>query len=220
MSRETYKKKYKKHFANSRNLTSGIVNLTNNLSDPENQAKFRDLDFICYEIVNPNKTPSEQLKIINFINETTPINTKTFYEKPSVQELSIILQTWREQSSYEIDGIIVTHNQPYKRENKNPEHAFAYKMVLTDQIAETFVTNVIYTASKDGFLKPRVQFTPVKIGGSTIEYATGFNAAFIRDNNIGIGAKIEIIRSGDVIPYINKVIEPAPEPMLPPSDKY
>ena len=42
-----------------------------------------------------------------------------------------------------------------------------------------------------------------------------FTAGFIRDHNIGIGAKIEIIRSGDVIPYIEKVIEPAEQPMLP-----
>ena len=161
--------------------------------------------------------PSEQLTVINHINDETNLKTAVFNEKPQIKELTQILQSWRnpENYDYEIDGIIITHNQGYKRENKNPEHAFAFKMALTDQKAETFVTNVIYTASKDGFLKPRVQFAPITIGGAVYEFATGFNAGFIRDHNIGIGAKIEIIRSGDVIPYIEKVIEPAEQPMLP-----
>jgi NAD-dependent DNA ligase len=48
-----------------------------------------------------------------------------------------------------------------------------------------------------------------------IEYATGFNAAFIEDNKIGVGTIIEIIRSGDVIPHIRAVKVPALKPMMP-----
>jgi NAD-dependent DNA ligase len=48
-----------------------------------------------------------------------------------------------------------------------------------------------------------------------IEYATGFNAAFIDDNKIGVGTIIEIIRSGDVIPHIRAVKVPASKPMMP-----
>jgi NAD-dependent DNA ligase len=52
-----------------------------------------------------------------------------------------------------------------------------------------------------------VQIKPVNLGGVRIEFATGFNGSFIKDNQIGIGAVVEIIRSGDVIPYIQKVIK-------------
>jgi NAD-dependent DNA ligase len=88
-------------------------------------------------------------------------------------------------------------------------------MVLSDQEAETQVVDVIWTASKDGYLKPRVRVVPVEIGGVTIEYATGFNGKFIQENKIGTGAVIQIIRSGDVIPYINKIITPATYPEMP-----
>ena len=80
-------------------------------------------------------------------------------------------------------------------------------MVLSDQIAEAKVVDVIWTPSKDGYLKPRVRIEPINLGGVTIEFATGFNGAFIKDNKIGIGATIEIIRSGDVIPHIKAVTE-------------
>jgi NAD-dependent DNA ligase len=88
-------------------------------------------------------------------------------------------------------------------------------MVLSDQKAEVKVVDVLWSPSKDGFLKPRVRIEPVRLGGVTIEYATGYNAKFIEDNHIGIGAIVEIIRSGDVIPKILKVIVPAEKAKMP-----
>jgi NAD-dependent DNA ligase len=88
-------------------------------------------------------------------------------------------------------------------------------MVLSDQVAEALVTDVIWTPSKDGYLKPRVQIEPLTLGGVTIEYATGFNARFIVDKKIGVGALIRLIRSGDVIPHITEVVQPAAQPLLP-----
>jgi NAD-dependent DNA ligase len=103
----------------------------------------------------------------------------------------------------------------YPRQTGNPAHAFAFKMVLTEQIAEAKVVDVIWTASKDGYLKPRVQIEPIQLGGVQIEYATGFNAKFIVEQQIGIGALIRLTRSGDVIPHIIAVIQPATQPQMP-----
>ena len=64
----------------------------------------------------------------------------------------------------------------YPRPKGNPDYAFAFKMIISDQVAEAKVLDVIWTPSKDGYLKPRVQIEPVTLGGVKIEYATGFNA--------------------------------------------
>ena len=64
-------------------------------------------------------------------------------------------------------------------------------------------------------MKPRVQIEPISLGGVTITFATGYNAKFIEDNKIGVGAIIELIRSGDVIPKIMSVIVPATSPKMP-----
>jgi NAD-dependent DNA ligase len=40
-----------------------------------------------------------------------------------------------------------------------------------------------------------------------IEYVTGYNGFYIESNKIGKGTKVEIIRSGDVIPVIRSVLE-------------
>ena len=88
-------------------------------------------------------------------------------------------------------------------------------MVLSDQKAEAKVLDVIWNPSKDGFLKPTVRIEPVNIGGTTIEYATAYNAAFIEKNKIGLGAIVEMVRSGDVIPTILSVITPARKAKMP-----
>ena len=124
----------------------------------------------------------------------------------SNEYLSEILIKWRDEYEYEIDGIIVIDDKLYNRITGNPLHAFAFKMIISEQIAEAKVVNVLWTPSKDGYLKPRVQIEPITLGGVKIEYATGFNAKFIVDNNIGLGSLITIIRSGDVIPHILSVV--------------
>jgi NAD-dependent DNA ligase len=157
--------------------------------------------------------PSEQLaKLAELKHQVVMNNTLTVV---SNELLSQILVDWRTNYMYEIDGVIVTNDEIYERISGNPEYAFAFKMVLLDQMAEAKVVDVIWEASKSGYLKPRVRIEPIRLGGVTIEYATGFNGKFIEENKIGIGALIQMIRSGDVIPYIKSVTMPAEKAKMP-----
>ena len=131
------------------------------------------------------------------------------------QLLSELLLKWRAEYAYEIDGVICTNDALYPRLTGNPVHAFAFKMVLSDQIVEAKVVDVLWTASKDGYLKPRVQIEPVYLGGVKIEYATGFNGKYIEENKIGVGALIRLIRSGDVVPHIIAVVQPSAQGQMP-----
>ena len=88
-------------------------------------------------------------------------------------------------------------------------------MVLSEQMAEAKVVDVLWTASKHGHLKPRIKIEPVNIGGAMIEYATAFNAKYVQENKLGIGSIVKLVRSGDVIPHIMEVIQPAPEAKMP-----
>ena len=214
-----FQEKYSTKYSNSRNFISGLVNKKK--LTKEDISILKDIDFVGYEVIKPeNLKPSEQLNLILTLN----VNCVKFMDSiTSVQLtnefLSEKLVDWRSNYEYTIDGIICINDKVYPRESKNPTHAFAFKMVLSDQSAEAKVLDVLWSASKDGFLKPRVQIEEVNIGGAKINYATGFNAKFIEDNKIGVGAVIKIIRSGDVIPKIEEVITPAEIPLMP-KEKY
>ena len=206
--KQIFKIKYEEKFANPRNLVAGIVN------QKTVGEKVEDIHFVAYEVIVPHGlTSSQQMERLSKMDVEVVQNTTL----PTIsnESLSEVLQDWRKTYLYEIDGVIVIDDKIHPRASGNPKHAFAFKMVLSDQLAEAHVVDVIWTASKDGYLKPRVQILPIKLGGVTIQYATGFNAAFITENKIGVGAIIQLIRSGDVIPYIKSVITPAREPKMP-----
>ena len=205
--KSVFDSKYKTKFANPRNMVAGIIN-----HKTINEA-INDLHFVAYEVIVPVKKPSEQMEFLSTL-DVEVVLWKT--ESALTNELlSETLVEWRKNYAYEIDGVIVTNDAKYTRKAGNPEHAFAFKMVLSDQIAEAKVVDVIWTASKDGYLKPRVQIEPINLGGVRIEFATGFNGSFINDNKVGVGAVIELIRSGDVIPHIRKVPTPAEQAKMP-----
>ena len=190
-------------------MVAGIIN-----HKTVDKNKIADVHFVAYEVIKPVLNPFDQMNFIKFDLKTECVFSKFIYSI-SNDLLSQLLIDNRKLYEYEIDGIIVASNKIYERKQGNPEHAFAFKMALSDQIAESTVVDVIWSPSKDGYLKPRVQILPIILGGVKIEYATGFNGAFIQNNKIGIGAIIKIIRSGDVIPHILSVTVPAPRPKMP-----
>jgi len=210
MKKHAFETLYSATNSNARNMVAGIINTkTTSIESLEN------IDFVVYEVIKPDLTPKQQFE---FLSENFPhVSRNVFlYEHEVTNEsLSKMLIEWRDDYEYDIDGIIVTHNKMYPRKDGNPSHSIAFKMVLSEQIAEAKVLDVLWTPSKHGYLKPRIQIEPVTISGAKIEFATAFNGAFVVDNKIGIGALIRIIRSGDVIPHIMKVIEPALVTKLP-----
>jgi NAD-dependent DNA ligase len=203
-----FETKYKTKFANPRNMVAGIIN------HKSVNETINDIHFVSYEVIKPLLKPSQQMHFLQFDLKTECVYNR-LENAISNELLSQLLIDNRRMYEYEIDGIIVTNDLMYQRKTGNPEHAFAFKMVLSEQLAEATVVDVIWTPSKDGYLKPRVQILPIQLGGVKIEYATGFNAAFIRDNNIGIGTVVKLVRSGDVIPHILNVTVPAASPKMP-----
>ena len=205
--KKVFDEKYKSSFANPRNLVSGIIN------SKTVDEKVKDLHFVAYEIIEPLMKPSEQMAKLTEAGFEVVQNK--LEETISNESLSEVLKVWRTNYLYEIDGVIVTDDHMHTRKDGNPDYAFAFKMVMSDQMAEAKVVDVLWEASKSGYLKPRVRIEPIRLGGVTIEYATGFNGKFIEENKIGIGAVIQIIRSGDVIPHIKSITTPAERAKMP-----
>jgi DNA ligase (NAD+) len=200
MSKEKFKK-YSNEMANARNLVCGVVN-----SKKINKNKMNDIDFIAYEIIEPWLTIKEQYKALESNKFKTVYNT--IIENINFDNLSNLLIERKEKSEYEIDGIIISYSSPkVRQELGNPDYAFAFKQMFENETAEVLVIDVQWNESKDGYLKPRLILTPTKLSGVTITHVTGFNAKYILDNNIGPNTIIKLVRSGDVIPNIVKVIK-------------
>jgi NAD-dependent DNA ligase len=199
MKKEIFEKKYSKTFANPRNLVSGIVN------SKTIKEESKDIEFVAYEIINKeNLTVLDQLNILK-TNNFLVVN-HTILPNIDVEILTEKLLEFKKSSDYEIDGIIIHSNKKYKRNTSgNPEYAFAFKVRMDDNIAETMVEEVEWNHTKWNVLKPRIRVKPVNLCGVSITYATGFNAKYILENNLGKGSIVLITRSNDVIPFIVEV---------------
>jgi DNA ligase (NAD+) len=196
-------------FANARSLTNGIVNRKD--PDPKVLAK---TDFVAYELVHPRIRKSEQMMLLHACGYTL-VATMTAREITDAA-LGSIYTARRQESHYEIDGMIVEAEGPNELPTRdNPKYAFAFKMPLDEQGGIVKVLQVAWAPSKDRMLKPRVRYEPITVGGATMQFATGFNAKFINDNKLGPGAVIRVVRSGDVIPYIQMVIRQGAAAQMP-----
>jgi NAD-dependent DNA ligase len=196
-------KKVQKDYANARNAVAGLVNAKH-----YSMQLAKLTEFVAYAIVHPRYRQHIQMGQL----ENWKINTVNYSIHKNITNdgLSKLLEDRRTKGTYEVDGIVVVDSsKDYNHTEENPKYGFAFKTILTDQIAEVTVVDVEWNCSKDGFLKPRVIIEPVKLVGVTITYATAFNAKFVVDNNLGPGATIKLIRSGDVIPHILEVLKPS-----------
>ena len=196
------KKDVSKEMKNGRNTVSGIVNSKKSNYDKNIANKIK---FVAYEILQPKYKVSEQINILNKLKFITPFNK--LVKKLSIDELNKLLLERKNKSLFDIDGLVIKDNNIHNVvKGENPKYAFAYKTILNNQIKQTKVIDIKWDISKDKILVPVIIFEKIQLGGVDIQKTTGFNAKFVKDNLLNKGSVIEIVRSGDVIPYINKII--------------
>ena len=194
-------------FANPRNLVAGMIN--NKLATEQ----LRDTEYIKYGGIPYKEYKSALLtkhSILDTLNNFQKI--KVDYELSKYSDLSEekfvnLFRKWSE--IYEIDGIIIEidslelqNKLGRERSTNNPVWARAYKSPAFEQSAETEVLGISWNISKQGYLKPILHVKPVKLDGVTVSNVTGNNAKFVRDNGIGVGSIVKIVRSGMVIPKV------------------
>ena len=204
--------------ANARNAVAGVMHS----SKPDSEL-VEAVDFVAYEQIDPRVKPSTAFESLKDLKFSLVYNEEIRPKDLTMENLSKILMKRRTDSDYEVDGIVIYHDAEYPIvKGKNPDYAFAFKSILTHEEAEVIVKEVEWNASKDGYLKPIIKFDPVVLAGASIQKATGFNAQFIENNVIGPGSHIIIIRSGDVIPHVHKILSKSssnkPSMPLPPVD--
>lgn len=215
MPKQTFLEKYSLdagtgEFANPRNLVAGLLN------SPDARESLKDCQYIKYGAI-PNKgitftTKSEILDVLN-AHQRVGVNYHTCKANELTEELLISLfHNWS--VDYEIDGIILEVNNLDLQESlgretssNNPCYARAFKHDSFEQRAATTILAIEDNISKQGLVKPVAIIEPIKLDGVTVSRCTLNNYKFVKDNGLGVGAKVVIKRSGMVIPKIVEVLE-------------
>lgn len=120
---------------------------------------------------------------------------------------------------YEQDGLVVSvrleghtlTSRPVK--DNYPLNMVAIKFKPKSIIVK--VTDIEWNQKKSGKLIPTVCIQPTELDGSVISRTAGFNYGYIKTNHVGVGSEIEIIKSGDIIPYIVRTVKPSNDIPMP-----
>lgn len=209
MSKKTFLEKYSSDFANPRNLVAGLLN------SKEATDALRDCDYIKYGAIQSRNMFQSKKQILDELNSGQSIKVPYHICRISDITEELLINLFHEYSiDYEIDGLIIEINDlntqitlGRETSSNNPVWARAFKHPSFEQSAETEIIGISWNISKQGYLKPTLHISPVKLDGVTVSNVTGNNARFVKDMGIGVGAKVIVKRSGMVIPIIADVIE-------------
>ncbi len=118
----------------------------------------------------------------------------------------------RAKLGFAIDGGVVKVNDMSLqdelgvRNDRTPRWAIARK--FAPDMAVTKLTRIDVSVGRTGVLTPFAVLEPVDVGGATVTYASLHNADQIAKKDLRDGDWVQVVRAGDVIPY---VLGPVPE---------
>jgi DNA ligase (NAD+) len=194
-------------FANPRNAASGSLRQL----DPQITA-LRKLDSFCYALITDlgQTTHEQEHRILKALGFKTNPNTKVAFNLKEVAEFREYWQKHRNELTYEIDGIVVTinNNELYRNlgiVGKAPRGAIAFKFSPKENVS--IVEDVIFQVGRTGILTPVAILKPVEIGGVIVSKASLHNEDEIKRLDVKIGDTVVVIRSGDVIPQVERVVK-------------
>lgn len=194
---------------NARNAAAGALR---NL-DPRITAK-RRLDCYCYNVgYIEGKKLETQDEMLGFLRENgfTVSDYLVFCDDiETVCDEIDKAEESRPHLDFLIDGMVVKVRDFATREalgatEKFPRWAMAFKFAAEE--TTTTIRDITWEVGRTGKLTPRASFDPVELAGATIRHATLNNFDDIQRKRVGIGSRVFIRRSNDVIPEILSAVE-------------
>lgn len=107
-----------------------------------------------------------------------------------------------------LDGaVFVLNDVQAQKAQGNTSHHPRYKMSFKwqGQTAEALIDHIYWGTSRQGNVTPVAVIEAVELSGAQITNVTLHNALHVRDHNLKKGDRIEIVRSGEVIPKFLQV---------------
>ena len=201
---EKYNKTAKEPLKNARNAAAGALR---NL-DPQVTAD-RNLSCFCYNVgYIEGKELHDHREMIAFLRENGfPVSPFIHYGHGADEFIEIIDKVAEERDGLDflIDGMVIKVCDFAQREQlgyteKFPRWAMAYKFAAEE--ATTTIESVPWEVGRTGKLTPVAHVEPVDLCGVTVSNATLNNWDDICRKRVGIGSRVFIRRSNDVIPEI------------------
>lgn len=202
---ETISKSTGKNYKSARNVVPGLLRTKNR----DVSFELSHLYFYAYRVVQSEESPEKQRELLNIMGFNVPSFEIINSNNVTIEKLEDILIQRKEVSENETDGLVLYRNQNVEYPTgRNPVDVKSFKG-QDDEFVTTVLDVEWGSGSKNRLLKPVVIYDAVDVVSANLNRATGHNARFVINNNIGPGAVVVICRSNEVIPKVVRVIKGA-----------
>lgn len=221
--RQDFYKHWVSQFSNPRSMTAGGIN-----QKDSSVTKSMGLEFVAYEVVRKDfDTEQEKLQFIikNGFNNLAD-STKFTKDGLTFEQLAKAVKIYmdridRSKLPYDIDGIVVKLDNislckslGSVSSGRKPKGNRAVKFPCEQK--QTKLTGIEYSTGRTGAIAIVGLLESVVLGGATIQRVSLHNFDFIRSKGLKIGSEIILQKSGDIIPYVVKVVKDGIEDIKPP----
>lgn len=194
-------------YKNPRNLCSGSVRQLNNKITAERNVHFFGFSVVKAEnedFNNSRKNQMNWLKSQGFdIVEFKMVDSLNLKESLSWFADHIL------ENDFPSDGLVLSYDDMAYGESlgstaKFPRDSIAFKW--RDEIKETKLLEVEWSASRTGLINPIAIFEPVELEGTTVSRASVHNLSIMEGLELGIGDTIGVYKANMIIPQISENI--------------
>jgi len=200
-------KKGESLFANPRNAAAGSLRQLDTRITASRRLVFMPYGIGDNTLEIPNL--SERMEWVYNLGFKRPAMRHVCKSADEIEGFYQEMMTVRDEFEMLLDGMVIKVDSISIQDElgytvKNPRWAAAYKFPAIEKL--TTLKDVILQVGRSGVVTPVAIVEPVDIEGVTVERSTLHNFDEIERKDIRIGDKVIILRSGDVIPKIVKVI--------------
>lgn len=195
---------------NPRNIVSGILGRKNH----QDLARF--FDFYAFDLIVDEQRGlfSTEFEKYNWLEKAgfkVPQH-KLCRNPQEIERYLIFARDFLDAGEIGVDGVVFSFNDlAYHHELGATSHHPRYKMSFkwAGETGVSEIREITWATSRLGIVTPVAVINPIYLSGASITNVTLHNAAHVRTHHLKSGDKIEVIRSGEVIPKFLSVVQSA-----------
>lgn len=190
-------------YKNPRNLCSGSVRQLNN-----EVTAARNVRFFAFTLVRADGVDFENSREKQFLFLKEQGFEVVEYKSVTAQTVVDAVGEFEERvKDYPVpsDGLVlilddIAYGEALGMTAKFPRNSIAFKWA--DELAETTLREIEWSASRTGLINPVAIFDPVELEGTTVSRASVHNISIVRELKLGIGDRITVYKANMIIPQI------------------
>ena len=204
--------KYSNDFTIPRSFVSGVIN-TDWENTPEQIERRKDLSWVCYDyreiysngvIIEldymdegehlPGEKPTQSYRNVKFIDGDNLKEIYSYFEKT------------RNEFDYALDGFVIKPAEYFRlQDNTRERQEDCVAVKFLPEIVKANIVDIEWNVGKTGEYFPTAILNEVILGGKKVNRVSLHNYDWMVKNQCGIGSKVDIVLSGDIIPNVLEV---------------